>query len=117
MARQLFTLEIQPPSKCSKQPQTVVGMTLTDNRTGTGNSSSIATDDCVTIRSDPVVNGSAANSGCATVLTDRWPWWVSILPCDASDARQYWNRRLNHGSDHGMQLISSFVKSPWPSGV
>ena len=47
---------------------------------------------------------------CVTVLAERWPWWVSMLPCSAADHRQYWIRDPLSG-----QIIASTraVRDPW----
>ena len=60
---------------------------------------------CVSIR------GKGAHAGlCATVLAYRWPWWVSLLPCNGSDARQAWL------ATPAGQLIATKAAAadPWP---
>ena len=63
-----------------------------------------------------IVHGESGQ--CVTVLAERWPWWVSLLPCNASDARQDWLSRQGKGAAGGRQLIASTAASrvPWPSG-
>ena len=50
-------------------------------------------------------------------LADRWPWCVSLLPCEVSDVRQYWVSRPS-ADDKSQQIVANAaaVRSPWPSG-
>lgn len=66
----------------------------------------------------------AHDGRCVTVLSDRWPWWVSLLPCDATDQRQSWTlvpgsrgSTSNHTTgDNGVQIHASkkAASNPWP---
>ena len=56
---------------------------------------------CITIQA----GGGPYKGLCATTLTDRWPWWVSLLPCNATDGRQFW--RSSGVSASSMQLIAN----------
>lgn len=70
---------------------------------------------CVTIRPKAAADGPVL---CATVLAERWPWWVSLLPCDETDPRQVWLSRSSSNSAGSRQLVASnaAVHQPWPSG-
>eukprot|EP00040_Diaphanoeca_grandis_P016624 m.86054 g.86054 ORF g.86054 m.86054 type:complete len:571 (-) comp25922_c0_seq1:158-1870(-) len=55
---------------------------------------------------------SSPYASCATLLSSRWPWWVSLLPCNDTDDRQVWQLEQVDG---GLLVISTASKDPWPS--
>eukprot|EP01050_Picozoa_sp_SAG11_P011483 SAG11_NODE_1217_length_5498_cov_3.519444_4_plen_471_part_00 len=68
-------------------------------------------DACVVIKK---AGGGAQSGHCATVLAERWPWWVSLLPCDEKDVRQFWTLR-GVGGDSQLVANTAAVRKPWPS--
>ena len=107
-SRQKFVMQPQAASKCSSYLPDLNDYRNANLQTHTNSGSGSNSVDCVMIK---------AAGDCVTVLAQRWPWWVSLLPCDTSDTRQFWIRRnTTTGSTGGMQLISNFVTQPWPSG-
>lgn len=65
---------------------------------------------CVTITA--AAAGKGWGNQCVTVLSERWPWWVSLLPCDLEDSRQFWTK-----TENGKFIASrKAVETPWPSG-
>eukprot|EP01052_Picozoa_sp_SAG31_P011837 SAG31_NODE_680_length_12881_cov_35.655453_7_plen_259_part_00 len=66
---------------------------------------------CVSIQQSTPGTSAAL---CMTALAERWPWWVSLLPCDNEDKRQYWQADQRLG-----RIIANkeAVAVPWPSSA
>jgi hypothetical protein len=118
--RQSFVLYPEEATKCKQSLRTGAAcITIRKASPGGGDRHSRAT------VSKPIAQ-SQGQQECATVLAERWPWWVSLLPCNASDPRQFWSSRPDPAAaiaaprtQQQLQIVANAaaVRQPWPSSA